>query len=634
VCGIAGIIGNGAELKRRQLDSMLSSISHRGPDDSGVYIQNNLAIGHQRLSILDRSSAGKNPFFSNNGDFIIVYNGEVYNYLELRDQLKEKYRFKTETDTEVVLAAYIIWGEKCVNKFIGMFSFVIYDTIRDLVFGSRDRFGIKPFYYTFYKDLFYFSSEIKGFFSAGIGASENLSIVNEYLQYGLYDHCSKTFFSGIEKILPGHSFTLKNGKLNIFQYWDLSEYESNEHYSDAYVENRVMEILTDSVSISMRSDVNVGVNLSGGLDSSCLLDLINKNWNNNYNLLGFTQDYEDERFSERRWVEKIAKNNDRSIHFSKMTPEDFQQANANMMWYQDEPYAGVPVAGYVGMYQKTNSQNVTVLLDGNGLDEAFAGYKQHHIHFLKDLYINRDTSFDSHLKSYIKEWGGSDRDVLEQLKQNNLGLVKSRDGTKEINPGFLSQDFLGAFPNTIATQPLKNLKSHLKNSMYRDATYSKIPRALRFNDRVSMAFSKELRVPFLDHRLFEFSFSLNNSLLYSQKRPKGVIRKIFTNSLPGEIVSATKRSVQTPQSEWLNNDLRHWVLNIIHSKSFKERGIFDVKNVQKQYGKLKGQQLENSFQIWQMVNLELWFQQNIDSKPSISLESNFPTFKQDEFNIK
>ncbi len=633
MCGIAGIVGPGAELMGARLQSMMDSINHRGPDDSGVFIQNQLAIGHKRLSILDQSKAGHNPFFSNDKKYVVVYNGEVYNYLELRKQLQSKYLFKTETDTEVVLAAYIVWGEKCVEKFVGMFSFVIWDSVKNQVFGSRDRFGIKPFFYTFSEGLFFFSSEIKSLLSANLIRKANFSIINEYLQYGLYDHCSESFFAEIKKLLPGNFFILKQGKFSTYQYWNLEEFEADEHYSNSYIEETVMGILSESVKISLRSDVNVGLNLSGGLDSSCLLNLVNNNWDNEYNLSCFTQDYKDQRFSERFWVEQIAKTNDKTVYFSQMSPYDFQNVNEKLMWYQDEPYAGVPVAGYIGMYQQTSKQDVTVLLDGNGLDEAFAGYKQHHIHFLMDLQKANDPEFSAYLNAYLAEWGGTKDQIISLLKQQGLETLKSRDGTREIEPGFLTRDFIQMFSHG-PTKPKVKLSSHLKNAMYQDATFSKIPRALRFNDRISMAFSKELRVPFLDHRLFEFTFSLNNKLLYTQKRPKGIIRKIFSEYLPSDVINARKRHIQTPQSEWLNNDLRSWVGDILNSQSFKERGIFNVEKIQSHYAGLKGTQLKNSFYIWQMVNLELWFRQNFDSTPKSTVHSEFPPFEQDVFNIK
>jgi asparagine synthase (glutamine-hydrolysing) len=633
MCGIAGIVGSGAEKTGFRLQSMLESIDHRGPDDSGVFIQNEIAIGHKRLSILDQSKAGHNPFFSNDSKYVIVYNGEVYNYLELRKELKDKYSFKTNTDTEVVLAAYIVWGSNCVEKFIGMFSFVIWDSVNHQVFGSRDRFGIKPFFYSFSEGLFFFSSEIKSLLSAKIPKKPNFSIINEYLQYGLYDHCSESFFDGIYKLLPGNSFILKKGKLRVYQYWNLEDFESDENYTESYIEDTVMDILSESVNIALRSDVNIGVNLSGGLDSSCLLNLINNNWDNDYNLSCFTQDYKDQRFSERFWVEQIAKDNDKSVYFSQMSPQDFKNVNERLMWYQDEPYAGVPVAGYIGMYQQTKRQDVTVLLDGNGMDEAFGGYKQHNISFLKDLKNNNDKDFQIYMEAYLSEWGGSKEQLLPLLNQKQQGAIKSRDGTTGIHPNLLAKDFTKKFSNG-PTKPRAKLRSNLKNEMFQDATFSKIPRALRFNDRVSMAFSKELRVPFLDHRLFEFTFSLNNKLLYSQKRPKGIIRKIFSKHLPADIINASKRSIQTPQSEWLNNDLRPWVDDILNSKSFKDCGIFDVEKTRSHYSELKGKELNNSFYIWQIVNLELWFRQNFGQTQNPSEFSRFPKFKQDVFNKK
>ncbi len=629
MCGIAGITGPEVYNKKVLLGSMQKILAHRGPDDHGSYFSENVALGHRRLSILDLSPRGRNPMVSFDGRYIITYNGEVFNYRELREEIADRYPFKTSTDTEVVLAAFMLWGKSCVKNFIGMFAFAIWDTNERVLFCARDRFGIKPFYYMEYRKHFYFSSEIKALLLTNCRREADMSAVYQYLKWGFYDHDAKTFFKGINRLSPGHMLIWKDGQISLSPYWELKDEvdESVETGQDnSMLADRIYSALQDSVRLALRSDVPVGVNLSGGLDSSVLITLLDQTLGQENRLEGFTQDYRDKRFSERPWVEEIAQRTGRNAHLSYMSDLDFIESDRSMLWHQDEPYGGAPVTGYVGMYQTAHNNNVKVLLDGNGLDEALCGYRQYNNVLLRTLAQEKDPELESYIEAYAREWNVSMdavRSIIAKEQSNNL---LSRDGTQAVEESWLSDKFE---QDCKQEYPLfeKPFKSELKNAMYQDLRYTKIPRALRFNDRVSMAFSKELRVPFLDHRIFKLSFSIPDKRLFANYRPKGILRNRLEDIVPDKVRYAPKRHIQTPQSEWFSTTLREYTGDLFHSKSFKQRGIINSEKAIRIFSDLNGKPLENSFFLWQAVNLENWFRMFIDSS-SLSVKAEaFPTFE-------
>ena len=277
MCGIAGVVNfSGKTVLREELDTMLKTIKHRGPDDEGVFIKDNIGLGHVRLSIIDLSTAGHQPMFSNDNRYSIVFNGEIYNYLELKKELKDKYSFKTKSDTEVLLAAYQVWGEECLSKFNGDFSFVIFDLQENVLFGARDRFGIKPFYYHKENDSFIFASEIKAILPLLGNVSPNNNVIFEYLVYHRTDQSHQTFFNSVQKLKHGHCFTLKEGDLKIRRWYNLADQIKN---NVKLTPEEYREELKLSVGLRLRSDVPIGVCLSGGIDSSTVTSMLYHDFN-------------------------------------------------------------------------------------------------------------------------------------------------------------------------------------------------------------------------------------------------------------------------------------------------------------------------------------------------------------------
>lgn len=624
MCGIFGIIGSelSASSLELKLEEMKRSLIHRGPDDQGTFIDNSglAGMGHTRLSILDLSPRGHNPFFSPDGRYILIYNGEVFNFKEIRKQLDGFYDFKTETDTEVILASFLKWGPDCVHHFEGMFAFVVWDKQNQELFAARDPFGIKPFYYEISESgELRFASEIKALLAIQTEREPNWKVIQEFLKFGLYDHSDESFFEGIKKLPPASFLKWKNKKIEIRPYWDLSKVEKTEHKIPELIEE-IQSKLDHLVKIALRSDVRVGINLSGGVDSAALLALSKQG---SQALECFSQDYKNSVYSESQWIRATARNYEADLNLCYLSAEQFASISDKVLWYQDEPYAGVPVAAYASLYQATQKRGVTVLLDGNGLDEAFGGYKIFHQHFLNELAQKQSPEFLKHLKSYNEEWN-------ESLNKSDfpLGLSKSyqkaRDGSQSTNSQLLAADFLQE--NIDPPYFERAFSSELKQSIYQDIHYTKIPRALRFNDRISMAFSRELRVPFLSRDLFELCFSIPNEQLFFNGRPKALLREALHARVPDQIRLAPKRHIQSPQTPWLTKELHSYLGEVFHSQSFKQRGLYDSEKMIQEWKRVKTGKINNSFYLWQAANLENWFKLFIDEagKMSQNLDSDFP----------
>ncbi|WP_158727927.1 MULTISPECIES: asparagine synthase (glutamine-hydrolyzing) [unclassified Flavobacterium] len=559
MCGIAGIIG---VFEPRQLDAMLLSQHHRGPDATGNYIDKNFAaLGHNRLAIIDLSATSNQPFLDPDGRYVLVFNGEIYNYIELKAELKEHYAFKTESDTEVLLAAFIIYGKQCLQKLNGMFSFAIWDNQDKKLFAARDRFGVKPFFYSKEKDSFYFSSEIKAIHAAGISKIPNEKVWASYFVYGSYGNPDETFWDEIQQLPGGHFLEFQNQELTLKKWYSfesaIDKQPKNLTYEQA--KDHYLILLKDSIKLRFRADVTVGFNISGGLDSSILLALVN-NINNNVSAYTFYTDNPE--YDELPWVEMmIAKTQNplTKVLLKAETVPDFAQ---KMERQQDEPYGGIPTLAYAKLFEQARKDNVLVLLDGQGMDEQWAGY---------DYYTQEnDSTIQGVSDSPFK------RDMLSNYLQE-----------KAVKPHY-AKPFLDA----------------VLNKQYRDLVYTKIPRALRFNDRISMMYSTELREPFLDYRLVEFAFSLPLSFKIKNGVTKFMLREIAAEYLANDLAFAPKRALQTPQREWLAEDLKEWVSQCFMSlENSKYSKWFDLEELQKELEHYFEGNMKSSFHIWQCISL-------------------------------
>jgi len=569
MCGISGFAGMG--WNEDQMRAMVGVQHHRGPDDTAIWLSpDGLAgLGQNRLSIIDLSSAGRQPMPDATGRYRITFNGEVYNYLELRAELAD-YPYRSQTDTEVVLAAYSRWGAACLDKLIGMFAFIVWDTQTNTLFAARDRFGVKPLYFFQSNDGgLALASEIKTLFAAGIPAVPDEVAWATYLGRGLYDHSPRTFWKDIFALPGGHTLTWQNHNVDIQRWYDLADYVYEEdHRPLVLVEEEYQSLMENSVRLRFRSDVPVGINLSGGLDSSALLGVVRAVQGEESAVEAYTFITGDPNYDELPWVKQmLAHTRHPSVECLLSAGEVPDMAEA-VQKAQDEPYSGLPTLAYARLFEIARQRGVIVLMDGNGMDEQWAGY---------DYY---ETALQ----------GGS------------AGLVQ---GTREspfradcLTPGFasLAQGF--TFP-----QPLND---KLRNLQYRDAIYTKIPRAMRFNDRISMRVSCELREPFLDHRMFELAMRQPVERKIQNGVRKWLLRRITSRIAPAGVVEAPKRPLQTPQREWLRGPLQGWANQHIENALSRLDGVWlDGKSVRRAWEKFCAGESDNSFYVWQWISLSM-----------------------------
>ena len=568
MCGITAILGK--DWKTEDIHSMISSQSHRGPDGNGIYLDSlaGVRLGHNRLSIIDLSDAGNQPMKSTDDCHIVVLNGEIYNYLELKRELEGDYRFTTHSDTEVLLAAFQKWGEQCLDHLIGMFAFIIWDESAKTAFAARDRFGVKPLYYHEKRDgTLLIASEIKALHAAGVPRIVNEKTWAKYLAYGLYDHSAETFWKDIYSLPGGHCMTWKNNRNSITKWYDIAERVGDDYdvRPERTVRDEYFELMKESVNLRFRSDVPVGINLSGGLDSSSLLGLVHEVQGKNSDVKAFTFATGDPDYDELPWVRRMLAKTNHELVVCSLSPEDVPALAADVQYHQDEPFGGLPTLAYARLFEKAKEHGVTVLLDGNGMDEQWAGY---------DYY---QPTLNGHQPSLVQ--GTNEKPVKPEC----------------LTPEFRALAEPLEFPNVFSDK--------LRNLQYRDTRFTKIPRAMRFNDRISMRSSTELREPFLDHRLFELAMRQPAERKIQNGAGKKMLREISQRFLPKDLSEAPKRPMQTPQREWLRDPLRQWADERINSALAGPHGAFlDKSAVKNAWAKYCAGEGDNSFYIWQWIS--------------------------------
>ena len=610
MCGIGGIIGNNWE--QSQLNAMLNIQHHRGPDDEGIFINSNGQCGliHNRLKIIDLSSSGKQPMPNPDQSLWIVFNGEIYNFLELKSELFS-YKYTNKTDTEVILAAYEKWGEDCVDHFIGMFAFAIWEPKKNKLFCARDRLGIKPFYYAIHNQCFIFSSEIKGILATGHPTVPDMDTWSKYLVEGYYDHTDNSFFKNIKSLGAGKTLVYKNKKTYEKTYWNLYEkIKGDTNKDEKYQLEHLQHLIKDSVRLRLRSDVPLGVNLSGGIDSASLAATMTSLLPDYHELNAFTASYTEAKYDELQFASDVLKTTNVSLHTSRLGAEEVPELTAKCMWHQEGPFGGISTLSYFKLHELAKNRGVTVLLEGQGVDELFAGYNYFYPAYLADLSIQNKPN---EMKAEINAKHPDINNLLQQSKIiSEGGIVNTyQDGTSYLKEECISNELKKSHSNSSSFPTL--FKDNLNNFLYRDLLHTKLPRVLRFNDRLSMAHSRELREPFLDHRLVEFAFGLPATAKIYKGQHKFLFRKSMESLLPTNMINIPKRPVVTPQREWMKSSLKPFVEEIIYSQQFKNRGFFDIKGVHKTFNDFCNGQGSNSFFIWQWINTELWFRTFVDN---------------------
>jgi asparagine synthase (glutamine-hydrolysing) len=567
VCGIAGIIDfRNQKIDFETLKKMTDVVSHRGPDGEGhwVSIGETVGFGHRRLSIIDLSENGAQPMHFLNFRYTITFNGEIYNYIELKQNLLKKgYVFNTNSDTEVVLASYHDKRENCLNDFDGMFSFAIYDSLNNTVFCARDRFGEKPFHYSMYNGGFYFGSEIKQLWAAGVPKKMDQEKLLNYINSGEIEDSNeptKTFYSNIKKLNAAH-YTLihiDNPEIHQVKYWDIDLSAPKFSGSIEEAAEEFYSLFKESIRLRLRSDVPVGSSLSGGLDSSSIVMLIDQLKGNEIEQNTFSARFKNFHKDEGEHIQKVVEScKNVKVHYTWPDKVYFEEVFDKVVIHQDEPFGSASIVAQYAVMQLAKEQGVTVLLDGQGADEQLAGYLPYYHQYLNQLFYHSKRKYQ-----------------IEFQKFN------------EMHPNFEVHDFaknrtlrmkLGELKRKLIFQDLP-MKNQLSEYLYKDTVTGGLKELLRYADRNSMAHSREVRLPFLSHKLVEFIFSLPDEYKLNNGWTKFVLRKAMTTTLPESICwRVDKIGYEPPQRDWLSNP--KWQNEIENSaKFFGVNRILDFPN--------------------------------------------------------
>jgi asparagine synthase (glutamine-hydrolysing) len=563
MCGIAGIIStNPIHLSTDRLKVMTDTIAHRGPDGEGFWINknNNVGLGHRRLAIIDLSDAAAQPFHYLNR-YSITYNGEIYNYIEVREELQKKgYRFQTQSDTEVILAAYDCWKDECVLQFDGMFAFAIWDQQSQKLFAARDRFGEKPFYYFFDGNQFLFASEIKALWAAGIAKEWNHLMLLNYLANGHTQNAvdaSLTFYKNIYSIPPGHHliYSLQNKAMTVAIYWDLDK-QSTQKINEEDAIEQFQFLFNQSIKRRLRSDVPTGTSLSGGLDSSSVVATIHQHKQPTYSQSAFTAVFPGFEKDELAYAKKVSDAFQLHHYTTEPTAEGFLKDYKKLLWHQEQPLSSSSVYAQYKVIELAKENAVTVLLDGQGADEILAGYNKYVHWYLQEQFAKFRYGFTMQERIQLQQnnipfhWGFANymaawfpivaNAQLEEIERKKI-LVHPhvrRDYAKEyFDPHY-----------SVYKPPV----SKLNDILYFNTMQQGLGELLHNADRNSMAHSREMRLPFLNHELVEFVFSLPSHYKIHNGFTKYILRKSMEKKLPKEIVWRTdKVGYEPPQKQWM-----------------------------------------------------------------------------------
>ena len=623
MCGICGQLrfdGQPADLNL--VSKMKDCLIHRGPDDDGIWQQNSskggeVALGHRRLAVIDLTPAGKQPMLDKTGQYCIVYNGEIYNYIEIRDGLKkEGTEFCTETDTEVILAAYIKYGRQCLYLFNGMYAFAIWDNKRKTLFCARDRLGIKPFYYTWKNGVFFFASEIKALLIIPeISQTPNKVTVYDYLSLGLMHHTRDTFFIDVQQLPAGCYLQVNIKGLSIEQYWQLS---NEKLVTTNHVDFEGLKLIIDeAVRLRLRSDVPIGILLSGGLDSSSITYFVGINSDLSTN--AFSINFEHNEFDESFYAKLVASHCNASLNFLKPQSKGLWEELDDLIRAQDAPTHAPEVYSNWCMMRAVAKCKIKVLLSGQGGDELFAGYTWYPKHLLVSLFLK------GKFISLVKEFAKLPKNFPNCNTRNQFFLL----GTMlhallpsflkaKIKPELVCMDdiLLPNFRNDMSGRDLANMRlldpSCLEKKLHNDISYCNIPYYLHYEDANSMAFGIEERVPFLDHRLVEWAQKLVSWWKIKGGVSKYPLRHIMKELLPEQIVNRKdKMGLSAPKDQWFRNELRSPINELfqgdclIYENWIEKRSFLDHLNAY-----MQGKSSFISRLLWRCINIEKWLRIN------------------------
>lgn len=582
-----------------------------------------LALGHRRLSIIDLSPTGHQPMCYKNR-YWIIYNGEVYNYLELREELKKSgHTFQSNSDTEVILAAYDEWGLNCLNHFIGMWAFLIFDTETGKLFGSRDRFGIKPLYYWFsHEGYLAFASEIKAFtMIPGWNPVVNGQRAYDFLIHGITDHTSETMFSDVYQLMGGEYFIVKISDildtLPIQKWYSINRELILEPF-DQSVQSYLLK-LSESIKIHLRSDVNIGSCLSGGLDSSAIVSIINKITENNspkQDQKTFSACSEQKQWDEREFIKAVLEEKDIDAHFVIPDVNGLAKDLNEILWHQDEPFRSTSIYAQWSVFQTAKENNVKVLLDGQGADEPIGGYHYFHDIFIASLLLQLKIPALLHEANELNtRHKRSYSDIIRSslyyiLSNNSIGRKILLLNQKEsIDPKWLDREKIGAeitFPLSL-TQTVKGIDLFTRYC-YHQTFQASLPALLHYEDRNSMAFSIESRVPYLDHRIVEYIINLPDNYKIKNAVTKYVMRHSLKGYLPEKVrCRMDKMGFVTPEEHWMKCEEQDTFRTYLEYAIKKSDGIIKPEAIE-YFDEMVTGKKPFSNTIWRIIIFGMWME--------------------------
>lgn len=613
MCGIAGFTWNDEQL----IGSMTAILTHRGPDQDGIYTDSRVSLGHRRLSVIDLRDHGRQPMSNEDGSVWVTYNGEIYNFQELREILESKgHTFRSRTDTEVIVHAYEEYGIDCVRWFNGMFAFAIWDSKKGELFLFRDRLGVKPLYYTVQGNQLVFASEIKAILKVpDIQSDINPQALYHYVGYEFVP-APGTMFRDIHKLPPGHYLSFKEGKAEVVQYWDLHFHE--EAHPQTYYEEKLRDLLTDAVRRRLVSDVPVGVFLSGGLDSSTLVSLMSRCGLDP--IPTFALGYEDPSFSEFDYARVIAKQFNTQHHellIEPITPELIEKA----VWHLDEPMTDLSTIPFYLISQKAR-EHVTVCLSGEGGDECLVGYdrfkasKAHGYYQILPDWMRRglisplvkalpDQSQKKGLINVIKRFieGGLLPEEAEHIRWQYFG-------TPEHDSALFSQQIQREI-NFDPFSPIRQLSRYCKaqdrlgKEIYLDLKFIMPDSILMKVDKMSMAHALEVRTPFLDYQFVEFCASIPGALKLNGFNTKAIFRSAMKGILPDQIRGRGKQGYSLPIKNWLRQELKEY-MNDLFSCSPLLKEAFNLEYIRTLMKDHQEYRANHNHILWALINLVVW----------------------------
>jgi asparagine synthase (glutamine-hydrolysing) len=609
MCGIAGIIHfNEQPVAESGIRSMMQIMKHRGPDDEGLLIEKNIGLGFVRLSILDLSAAGHQPMFSNDDRYVIIFNGEVYNYIEIKEKLNHKYSFKSNTDTEVVLNAFIEWGESCLNEFNGMFVFAILDRLSGTLFCARDRFGMKPFFYTNQNDSLIFCSELNPILAQFKNKpTADDEVIANYLILGRSHYSPDTFYKEIKRLAPGHFMKVTGQQIQIKQWYDIDKAYVGKYYSKP---EEYLSDFKDAIQLQLRSDVPVGICLSGGLDSSAISSAVLK-FSGHHDFHSYSAVYDSTgRENEIEYIKEF-EHSGLQMHYVKPDAKDILKDIDAFIDAFQIPIPGIsPYAELKVMELATNYS--TVVLSGQGADEVLGGYEYCYGAYLKELLLK------AKFLRFIREcrYLLSDGNLLSSMKYMMFFFLPSSLKT-----------FAFSFKNKLVSESFaakyKNAVHRLVDDFYSFSTLRqfsinhikyKFEHHLMWSDRSGMLYSLEARFPFIDHRIIEKSIGTDSDLIMSKGYTKSIMRNALSGILPNKIRDRKQKvGFETPGGEWFRTaDFEKMFRDILSSSSFKARKYFNHKKVEQLFEKHISGKVDAADSLWKVLNLELWLRKKVD----------------------